>query len=232
MSDRAPKRQRTNPLPRKTETKTLFDFFSKPVPNKSRTFETLRKQNPSNNSPAKSNDDSIDVESTFGASTDFDNTKYAAEVPSDKPPGRKKKHSADRNEYISNERQHHVEPNEIRYPAFPGEDTSTLDVRENDFAELELSDDYFREEAFSDTDFTTLEFLDENIDEEGFEERDHRFDAIVGAEDDIDGPKEAKKNPVSIPNPVSADDLRCPFCNFSFKGLSEDVDAPLHYPNS
>ena len=73
------------------------------------------------------------------------------------------------------------------------------------FEGLDLPEDGYQDEGFHDNEF------------------DSPYESVDDIEDNINEPTLIRQEPV---HPSNDDDPSCPFCNFSFKGLSEQVLAP------
>src|SRR5277367_4213701 len=195
MSTRSQKRQKTDPSPVKPDTKTLFDFFSKRASNG--TIPATEASPPKTDSDSGSVNDEPRRKSDIGL---FTPTRI-------------------------------IVKNEITPPRMPMDDVQTnadsgsmqfeasfTEVNDTWSPTKEQQDDI---ESFGDFDFRDDEYQDEDFrDEEldGFPRED-----IDDIEDDVENP-DIKEESTDTPTDTTVDEgPSCPFCNFSFKGLSEDV---------
>ena len=82
-------------------------------------------------------------------------------------------------------------------------------------------------ESFGDFDFRDDEYRDEDFRDEELD--GFTYDDFDDIDDDVDNP-DTKEESTDTPTDTTVDEgPSCPFCNFSFKGLSENV-LPLVQP--
>lgn len=189
MSSRSRKRQKTDPLTTKPDTKTLFHFFSKSNSNSIAVSEE---------SPTRpeSGSSSIDDEPRGKSDTrTFITSSVAVKVEAIAP---------------------WMPTDEILTTV---EDESNNFTERNDCSPMKEQDDI---DPFEGLDFRDDEFRDEYFRDD---ELDFPFEGLDDIENDFDDIKSAvKEEPV---DPAVEDGPSCPFCNFSFKSLSENVSSIL-----
>jgi hypothetical protein len=186
MSTRPRKRQRTDPLPVKSGTKTLFHFFSKPNANGSATGKSPSKTESDassiNDEPRRKSD--IGVFNTYkGEITPMRTPIHEIPVNVDSEPTQFESNVTDRSDSCSPRKEDDIDP-------------------------------------FDDPDFQDDEYRDEDFPED---ELDSPYEGVDNIEDDIDDVKpNIKQEPM---DPAVDEGPSCPFCNFSFKDLSENVPS-------
>ena len=187
MSTRSRKRQKTDPLTVKPDTKTLFHFFSK---SNSNVLAVLEESPPKPESDSSSINDAPRGKSDIRA---FITSSVAVKVEATPP---------------------WMLTDEILTTV---EDESNNFTEQNDCSPMKEQDDI---DPFEGLDFRDDEFRDEYFRDD---ELDFPFEGLDDIEDDFDDIKSAvKEEPV---DPAVDDGPSCPFCNFSFKGLSENVSS-------
>lgn len=193
------KRQKTDPSPVKPDTKTLFHFFSKPATNGPTPFEITP---PRTDSDSGSLHDEPRRKSDIGAYNGLSATSKTELTPPHLP---------------TNESLMSVKSEDLEFVAAftEREDTCspTKEDRMDPFEGLdfpdEIEDDGYRDEDFREDE---LNFP--------YEPYDDNFDDIEADYEDAKIPFKHEEKP---PDPNVDEGPSCPFCNFSFKGLSENV---------
>ena len=189
MSSRARKRQKRDPSPVKSHTKTLLHFFAKPNSNGSAVTPLW---------PLKTESDS-------GGLHDESRRKLDIGPPTDT---------------WGNVN------TEINRPRMPSDEMEIAEFQamefEGSYTEANDSCSPIKEEQYDTDLFDNLDFGDDEYQDGDF--RDDELDILRGKaediEDDFDDTNRVKLEPR---DPSIDDGPSCPFCNFSFKGLSEEV---------
>ena len=197
MSTRSKKRQKTDPSPVKPDTKTLFHFFSKPASNGSVAVTDA--------SPPKTESDSGSVNDEPRRKSDIGLcTSASVVVKMEMTPPRMPLDEVK------------LPTDEMQFEASFTEPNDTCSPTKEERDEIESMGDFdFRDDEYQDEDF-----LDEELD--GFQ-----YDDMDEIEDNFDNP-DIKEEPIEAPADVTVDDgPSCPFCNFSFNGLSENVKSTV-----
>jgi hypothetical protein len=195
MAGPAKKRQKTDPSPAKPDTKTLFHFFAKPPTTAPSAFDITP---PRTDSDSGSLHDEPRRKSDVACNGSAVTTKTENTPPlgqlDESPLGIK------------------LEPMEFVAAFTEREDTCspTKEDRMDPFEGLDdIEDDEYQDEDFRDEEL--------NFPYERFE------DDIDDIDDDYDTSKGNVTQEENPPDPTMDEGPSCPFCNFSFKGLSEDV---------
>jgi len=211
MATRSRKRQKTDPSPVKPN-HTLFHFFSKP--NLSNGGFKSEASPPKTESDTSSICDEPRRKSNFGAFGASSNVKME------------------------------MTPPRMATDEIPRESEVKTTQFEASFTEADDTCSPTKEDIDDIDPFDGLEFPYEEPQDEDF--RDEELDYIDDIEDDFDETKRIKSEPLEPPlahstSPTSAvkseppdpsidDGPSCPFCNFSFKGLTENVPSPSPNP--
>jgi hypothetical protein len=196
MAGRAKKRQKTDPSPVKPDTKTLFHFFSKPPTNPPSAFDIT---------PPRTESDSGSLHDEPRRKSDiasYNGSAVTAKTENTPPPG----------QLDDSPLGIKLEPMEFVAGFTEREDTCspTKEDRMDPFEGLdEIEDDEYQDQDFRDEEL--------NFPYERFEDDNDDID------DDYDTSKANVKREEKPPDPTVDEGPSCPFCNFSFKGLSEDV---------
>ena len=200
--NRSRKRQKTDQSPVK-QGKTLFHFFTKPVSNGNSHAAGLE-------SPPKTDSDTSSVHDEPRRKSD--QAAFSASTTAIKPEMTPPRMSMD---------DQRIE-----------RDSKPMDFQAS-FTEANDSCSPVKEEQDDIDPFDALDFRDDELRDEEF--RDEELDFIYendSIEDDDDTKPEPLYSPSIIKNqptdPIidNDSDPTCPFCNFSFKGLSENVPPP------
>jgi hypothetical protein len=199
------KRQRTDPSPVKS-TQTLFHFFSKP--NGTNAAFKSEASSPKTESDTSSLNDEYRRKSDLGA--------FLPRLKTENTPSR----------IPVDEIQHTTEVKETKFDASFTEQNDTCSPTKEDTDEIDP--------------FDGMELPYQEPQDEDF--RDEEMDYIDDIEDDYDDTRPIKSEPLDppfainqtttsavkseSPDPSVDSGPSCPFCNFSFKGLTEDVPPP------
>ena len=195
MATRARKRQKTDPSPTKPDTKTLFHFFSKPAPSEATACIVSPQRT---ESEPGSLHDQPRRKSDLALYNGLSAISKAELAPTNECPLRVKSEAM---EFVPGltECQETCSPTkEDRINPF-----ECFDVPD------EIEDDSCRDEDFGED--------EPNFPYEGFDET---FDPI---EVDYENPTMPVKPEDNVPDTTVDEGPSCPFCSFSFKGLSENV---------
>jgi hypothetical protein len=199
MASRARKRQKTDPSPTKPNVKTLFHFFSRPAANSPIAVEIT---------PPRTNSDSGSIYDESRRKSDigpYDALSVPVK-PENTPPL-----------CPTDESQPPIKAEDMEFVAAPTEREDTClqttkdQIHRSQGSNLpdEIEDDVFRDDDFCQDE---LDFPYEPFDE--------NYDPI-----DQDESKLPVRQEDVPPDPTVDEGPSCPFCNFSFKGLPENVLA-------
>jgi hypothetical protein len=197
MSTRTRKRQKTDPSPVKPDTKTLFHFFSKRASNGIFSGRTEASP-PKTDSGSGSINDEPRRKSDIGI---YIPARIA--VKNEMTPPRT---TMDVVQTIKSD------PEPIQFEASFTEVNDTCSPTKEEQDDIESFGDFdFRDDEYRDKDFR-----DEELD--GFP-----YEDIDDIEDDVDNPDIKEESTDTYTDTTVDEGPSCPFCNFSFKGLSENV---------
>ena len=197
MSTRTRKRQKTDPSPVKPDTKTLFDFFSKRASNG--TLLGTEASPPKTDSDSGSINDEPRRKSNIGIYT-----PARIVVKNEMTPPRMSMDNV----------QTKPDPEPMQFEASFTEVNDTCSPTKEEQDDIESFGDFnFRDDEYRDEDFR-----DEELD--GFS-----YDDIDDIEDDVDNPDIKEESTDTYTDTTVDQGPSCPFCNFSFKGLSENVQT-------
>ena len=195
MSTRPRKRQKTDPSPVKPDTKTLFDFFSKRASNG--TLSTTEASPPKTDSDSGSINDESRRKSDLGIYTParivIKNEMTPPRMPMDDVETK-------------------TDPEPMQFEA------SFTEVNDTCSPTKQEQDDI---ESFGDFDFRDVEYRDEDFRDEELD--GFSYEDVDDIEDDIDNPDIKEGSTDTYTDTTVDEGPSCPFCNFSFKGLSENV---------
>ena len=194
MATRASKRQKTNPSPAKPGTKTLLHFFSKPTPNGPTACDIIPQRM---ESEPEGLHDQLRRKSGVALYNDLSAGSKAGPVAPNESPLRARSETMELVPAFTEHQETCVPTTEDRINPF-----DCFDLPD------EIEDENYRDEDFGEDE---LNFP--------YEEFDETFDDIEVDYETVT----MRVKPESVPDATVDEGPSCPFCSFSFRGLSENV---------